>query len=56
MNMDNHRLREIQELKQGYGIKVLAAESQEEVEQYYEKIDELEIEEKQILKRNGVII
>ena len=56
MNVDNQRLREIQQLKKGYGLKVLGAESEDEVEHYYSKIDELTAEEKQILKRSDVII
>ena len=56
MNLDNQRLKEIQILKKGYGLKVLSAESEEEVEHYYSKIDELTDEEKEILKRNDVII
>ena len=56
MNLDNVRLREIQQLKKGYGLKVLSAESEEEVEHYYHKIDELTVEQKDILKRNDVII
>ena len=56
MNLDNKRLREIQELKQGYGIKILSAESLEEVEHYYSKIDELSNEETEILKRCDVIL
>ena len=35
---------------------VLAAESEAEEEHYYSKIDELEIEEKEILERCGVKI
>lgn len=56
MNQDNVRLRDIQILKKGYGLKVLAAESKEEVEHYYSKIDELSAEENEILKRCDVII
>ena len=56
MNLDNQRLREIQQLKQGYGIKILSAENVEEVEHYYNKIDELTNEETEILKRCDVII
>ena len=56
MNLDNQRLREIQQLKKGYGLKVLSAESKEEVEHYYSKIDELSDEEKQILKRSDVYL
>ena len=56
MNIDNHRLREIQTLKREYGLLVLSAESKEDVEHYYSKIDELTEEEKQILERCDVII
>ena len=56
MNLDNMRLREIQLLKKGYGLKVLSAESKEEVEHYYTKIDELTSEETEILKRCDVIL
>lgn len=56
MNLDNQRLREIQQLKKGYGLKVLSAESEDEVEHYYSKIDELSEEERQILERCDVII
>ena len=56
MNIDNQRLKEIQILKHAYGIKVLASETQEEVEHYYQKIDELTHEETEILKRSDVII
>lgn len=56
MNLDNKRLLEIQQLKKGYGIKVLSSESADEVEHYYSKIDELEAEEKDILKREDVRI
>ena len=51
MNQDNARLKDIQILKKGYGLKVLAAESKEEVEQYYLKIDELREEENKISKK-----
>ena len=56
MNLDETRLKDIQELKHAYGLKVLAAESEEEVEHYYSKIDELQLEEKEILNRCGVKI
>ena len=56
MNLDNQRLRDIQVLKKAYGIKVLAAESKEEVEHSYSKIDELSDEEQQILQRCDVIV
>ena len=56
MNLENRRLREIQLLKKGYGLKVLSAETIEEVEHYYTKIDELTDEETEILKRNDVIL
>jgi len=56
MNLDETRLRDIQYLKKNYGLMVLAAESEEEVEHYYSKIDELQLEEKEILNRCGVKI
>lgn len=56
MNLDNQRLQEIQQLKRGYGLKVLSAESKDEVEHFYSKIDELEQEEKEILKRCDVVV
>ena len=56
MNLDNKRLREIQLLKKGYGLKVLSAESKEEAEHFYSKIDELSNEEAEILKRCDVIL
>ena len=56
MNLDNKRLQTIQRLKKEYGLLVLASESEEEVEHYYSKIDELNTEEKEILKRCDVII
>lgn len=56
MNLDNMRLREIQVLKKGYGLKVLSAETIEEVEHYYNKIDELTDEETEILRRCDVIL
>ena len=56
MNLDETRLKDIQELKHAYGLKVLAAESEEDVEHYYSKIDELQLEEKEILNRCGVKI
>ena len=55
MNLDNKRLREIQLLKKGYGLKVLSAETTEEVEHYYNKIDELSNEETEILRRCDAI-
>ena len=56
INLDNQRLKDIQLLKKGYGLKVLSAESEKEVEHYYAKINELANEEKEILKRCDVII
>ena len=55
MNLDNRRLMEIQLLKKGYGLKVLSAETIEEVEHYYNKIDELSNEETEILRRCDAI-
>ena len=51
MNSNNKRLQEIQQLKKDYGLEVLSAESKEEVEQYYLKIDELPEEENKISKK-----
>ena len=56
MNLDNQRLKEIQELKHAYGTQILASDSKEERKQYYQKIDELSEEEKQILERCDVIV
>ena len=50
MNLDNQRLKEIQQLE------ILASDSKKERKHYYQKIDELTEEEKQILKRSDVII
>ena len=56
MNLDNQRLKEIQRLKYSYGTQILASDSKEERKHYYQKIDELSEEERQILERNDVII
>ena len=56
MNSDNQRLKEIQQLKQGYASKRNNAKSMHEMFKFQDKIDKLEIEEKDILKRCDVII
>ena len=56
MNLDNQRLKEIQQLRHAYGTEILASDSKKERKHYYQKIDELTEEEKQILKRSDVII
>ena len=56
MNMDNQRLVEIQQLKTGYKHKMAEAESMFEMFRYQSKIDELEVEEIEILKRCDVIL
>ena len=56
MNMDNQRLKEIQELKLGYKQKMLDAPTMTEAFEYQDKYIELENEEKEILKRCDVIL
>jgi hypothetical protein len=56
MNLDNQRLKEIQQLKHAYGTQILASDSKAERKHYYQKIDELSEEEKQILERCDVIL
>ena len=56
MNRDEVRLSEIQELKQAYGTQILASDSQSERKHYYQKIDELSEEEREILKRSDVYL
>lgn len=56
MNLDNQRLREIQESKLFYGIKLEQANTIEDSLIYMNKIENLEIEEKEILKRCDVRI
>lgn len=56
MNQDNKRLNEIQLLKKGYECKMLEAPTMTEAFEYQKKWKELEVEEKEILKRFDVII
>ena len=56
MNMDNTRLREIQQLKIGYRHKMSEAETMYDMFKFQHKIDELEKEEIEILNRFDVII
>ena len=56
MNLDNQRLKEIQELKRGHKQKMLDAPTMTEAFEYQDKYIELEAEEKEILKQNDVII
>lgn len=51
MNMDNERLREIQQLKKGYARNRDNATSMYEMFKYQHMIDEIEKEENDILKR-----
>ena len=54
MNIDNQRLREIQLFKNTYGNELIKAESIEDCLIIQSKIDELETEEKEILRRCDV--
>ena len=54
--MDNARLREIQQLKIGYKNKMSEAESMYDMFKFQHKIEELENEEIEILKRFDVIV
>lgn len=56
MNLDNRRLKEIQQEKLHWKDQLKNAETMSECLAFGEKIDLLEEEEKQILKRNGVDI
>lgn len=56
MNLDNQRLKEIQQLKKGYADNRDKAESMHDRFKYQHMIDEIEKEETEILKRNDVII
>lgn len=56
MNMDNRRLREIRLEKQAYKDQLIKAETPHDRQIYQGKIGCLETEEKQILKKYGVII
>jgi len=56
MNLDNERLKEIQQLKKGYADNRDKAQSMHDMFKYQHMIDEIEKEETEILKRNDVII
>ena len=56
MNQDNQRLREIQELKNGYYHELDRSESISDCLLIQGHINKLVQEEKEILKRGGVII
>ena len=56
MNLDNERLKEIQQLKKGYAKNRDKAQSMHDMFKYQHMIDEIEKEETEILKRNDVII
>ena len=56
MNQDNKRLKEIQLLKKGYESKMLKAPTMTEAFEYQDKWNELDSEEKEILKRFDVIL
>ncbi len=56
MNMNNQRLREIQQLKAGYKQKMIDAPTMTEAFEYQDKYIELENEEKEILKMYDVIL
>ena len=56
MNQNNQRLKEIQILKKGYERKMLEAPTMTEAFEYQEKWIQLETEEKNILKRDDIII
>ena len=56
MNLDNQRLREIQQLKHVYGLELDKSETINDCLIIQNHIEELEREEKEILSRGGVII
>ena len=56
MNLDNQRLREIQELKHCYGLELDKSETINDCLIIQNHIEELEREEKEILERGGVTI
>ena len=56
MNLDNQRLREIQELKHCYGLELDKSETINDCILIQGYIEELEREEKEILSRGGVSI
>lgn len=56
MNLDNQRLKDIKELKNAYNVLISKSDTIKDCIHYQNKIDELEVEEKQILERFDVII
>lgn len=56
MNLDNQRLREIQQFKQFYKARLEEDNTELEKDLLQIRYDELETEEKEILERNDVII
>lgn len=56
MNLDNQRLREIQQLKKDYAENRDNSKTMFDMFKYQHMIDEIEKEEIEILKRNDVII
>ena len=55
MNLDNVRLKEIQELKLGYLDKMKSTDNMIEINIYKQKYDKLTSEELEILKRSDVL-
>ena len=51
MNLDNQRLREIQQLKHGYRCKLEEADNMHDMFHYMDQIDALTVEEEDILRR-----
>ena len=56
MNMDNQRLKEIQQFKKGYARNRDKATSMFDMFKYQHMIEEIEKEEIEILNRNEVIL
>ena len=56
MNLDNRRLKEIQQLKKGYRQKMLEAETMAEAFEFQDKWNALDSEEKEILERSDVYL
>ena len=56
MNVDNQRLKEIQQLKKSYAKNRDKAESMYDMFKYQHMIEEIEKEEIEILERNDVIL
>lgn len=56
MNLDNQRLKDIQRFKTVYTNELLKADTISDCILFQSKIDELEAEEKEILKRCDVIL